>query len=140
MVRISNLELINLLRENSRTSYVDLARHFRVSETAVRKRMKKLEDDGVIRKYTIEIEPKKLGMQVNAIIGVDTKPEKYMQTIESLRKMEDVMNLFSSSGDHMILAECWFKNSWQLGKFIKEVESMEGVTRTCPAIIVEKIK
>ena len=140
MVRISNLELLKMLMENSRISFVDLAKHFNVSETAVRKRIRKLEEEGIVRKYTIDADPKKIGFNIDALIGIDTRPENYMSVIEELKNMEEVINLCSSSGDHMILIECWFGNSKELAVFMKRLESMEGVTRTCPAIIMEKIK
>ncbi len=140
MVRISNLELLKKLKENSRISYVSLARHFKVSETAIRKRIRKLEEGGVIIKYTVQVNPKKIGFDVDALIGVDTKPEKYIQTLESLMQMKEVMTLCSSSGDHMIMVECWFQNSKELTRFIKMLEKMDGVTKICPALITEKIK
>jgi Lrp/AsnC family transcriptional regulator for asnA, asnC and gidA len=140
MVRISNLELLKLLKENSRVPYTELARRFGVSETAVRKKMRKLEEDGVIRKYTVELDPKKMGYDANAIIGVDTTPERYMDVMEKLKVMKDVACMYSSSGDHMICIECWFRDSRKLREFLKNVEELEGVTRTCPAIIQEKIK
>ena len=129
-----------MLMENSRISFVDLAKHFNVSETAVRKRIRKLEEEGIVRKYTIDADPKKIGFNIDALIGIDTRPENYMSVIEELKNMEEVINLCSSSGDHMILIECWFGNSKELAVFMKRLESMEGVTRTCPAIIMEKIK
>ena len=140
MVRISNLELIKLLKENSRLSFVELARHFKVSETAIRKRMKKLKEGGIIRKYTVDIDPKKIGLNVEALIGVDTEPDHYISVIEKLRNHSDVIGLSVSSGDHMIMIECWFENTMQLTRFVKELEAMEGVRKTCPAIITEKIK
>jgi len=140
MVRISNLELLKKLRENSRVHYTQLARHFGVTETAIRKRIKKLEESGVIVKYTIDINPKKIGFESVALIGIDTKPEKYIKTIEELKRMKEVFTLCSSSGDHMILAECWFKNSKELSDFIKKIGRMDGVLKVCPAIITEKIK
>jgi Lrp/AsnC family transcriptional regulator for asnA, asnC and gidA len=140
MVRISNLELLRKLKENARLSYVELARHFGVSETAIRKRVRKLEEGGVIIKYTVQVNPKKIGFEIDALIGVDTLPEKYIQTLESLTQMEEVMTLCSSSGDHMIMVECWFQNSKELARFIKMLEKMDGVTKICPAIITEKIK
>jgi len=140
MVRISNLELIRLLKENSRISFVKLAEHFKVSETAVRKRVKKLEKEGVIKRYTIEVDPRKIGFEINALIGIDTKPEYYIPTIEKLKKMQKIIGMYSASGDHMILVECWLKNSEELAKFIKIIEEIEGVVRVCPAIILEKIK
>jgi Lrp/AsnC family transcriptional regulator for asnA, asnC and gidA len=140
MVRISNLELVKKLKENARVSYVDLAKHFGVSETAVRKRMKSLEAKGVIRKYTVDVDPKKIGFEVDALIGVDTRPEKYIQVLERLKGMNEVMRLCSSSGDHMLMVECWFENSGALAKFVKALEKTDGVTKICPAIINEKLK
>ena len=40
----------------------------------------------------------------------------------------------------MILLECWFKDSDELARFVKRLESIRGVTRVCPAIILEKLK
>jgi len=139
MVRISNLELLRILKENSRIPFVKIAKIFGVSETAVRKRIRKLEKEGIIKKYTIEVNLKKIGLEM-ALIGIDTKPEYYISTIEKLKEMDEVVNLYASSGDHMIMIDCWFKSSEELRKFIKTLESMEGVTRVCPAIILEKIK
>ena len=140
MVRFSDFELIKLLMENSRIPYVKLGELLGVSETAIRKRVKRLEEEGVIRRYTIEVDPKKLGFKVNALIGLDTVPERLIAVIEELKAMEDVLSLYSASGDHMLLLECWFKDSEELARFVKRLESIRGVTRVCPAIILEKLK
>ena len=140
MVRISNIKLLRILRENSRISYLEIARILGVSETAVRKRVKRLLEEGVIRRFTVEIDPKKVGYQVVAMIGLDTKPEALISVLEMLKELENVQNLYSSSGDHMIMMECWFKDYSELSRFIKSLEGIEGITRICPAIILEKIK
>ncbi len=140
MVRISDLDIICILKENARTPYVEIAKKLGVSETAVRKRVKNLERKGVIKKYTVEVDLKKIGYEVNALIGIDTKPEYYISTLEKLREVKEIVKLYSSSGDHMILAECWLKNSQELTKFVKNLEGFEGIVKVCPAIILEKIK
>ncbi|MCD6538684.1 Lrp/AsnC family transcriptional regulator [Candidatus Bathyarchaeota archaeon] len=140
MVRISNIKLLRILRENSRISYLEIARTLGVSETAVRKRVKRLLEEGVIRRFTVEIDPKKVGYRVVAMIGLDTKPEALISVLEILKKLENVQSLYSSSGDHMIMMECWFKDYSELSRFVKSLEGIEGITRICPAIILEKIK
>ena len=60
--------------------------------------------------------------------------------IEKLRTDEDVVSLYTSSGDHMIMIETWFRTSDELSHFVKKIEAIEGVTRICPAIIVERLK
>lgn len=140
MVRISNLELIRLLKDNSRASFVGMAKRFGVSETAVRKRMKSLEEKGVIKKYTIDVDPKKIGFSIEALIGIDARPEKYIQVMEKIKPMKEVVRLCSSSGDHMMMIECWLSDSAALSKFVKLLEKTEGVTKVCPAIINDKMK
>ena len=65
MVRISDKDIVDALRENARASFTELGRRFGVTETAIRKRIRKLEIQGVIMKYTVEIEPRKMGLNVN---------------------------------------------------------------------------
>jgi len=76
---------LRLLMEDSRTSYVELARILGVTEAAVRKRVKRLEERGVIRRYTVEVAPRKLGYDVVAIIGLDAAPDHYIRILEYLR-------------------------------------------------------
>ena len=140
MVRISNLKILNILEKNSRIPFVKIAKKLGVTDTAIRKRVEKMEERGVIRSYTLEVDPRKLGFQVNALIGIDTEPEYYISMIEKLKRLEKVRNLYSSTGDHMIMMKCWFKTSEELTEFIKKLESTQGVTRVCPAIILERVK
>ena len=140
MVRISDLDLIRILKEDARTPFTRIAEKFGVSETAIRKRVKKLLNKGVIKRFTIEVDPKKLGFEVTALIGVDTEPEAFISVIEKMREIEKVISLYTSTGDHMLLLEGWFKNTEELVKFVEELQKIKGVTKVCPAIILEKIK
>ena len=140
MVRLTDLQLVKALREDSGRSHVELARIFGVTEAAIRKRIKKLQSEGVIKKFTIEVDIRKLGFEVHTLIGLDASPEKLIHVLEDLKCMDEVMSLYTSSGDHMILIECWFKNMDELSSFVKKLSSIDGVVKVCPAIILEKIK
>lgn len=140
MVRISDLALIKELMKNSRVPYTELAEMFGVSEAAIRKRIRRLEEKGVIRKYTLDVDIRKLGFEIRALIGVDTLPENFLSVVDMLKQKDDVISLYTSSGDHMILLETWMKNSEELISFVRFLENVPGITRVCPAILLEKIK
>lgn len=140
MVRISDKKLIKLLMENSRIPFTKLAEELGVTEAAVRKRIKTLEKRGVIRKFTIDVDPKALGYKFDVLIGVDTTPETYIKVIDYLKNIDKVIELYTSTGDHMILIRMWFEDTEEMNFFIRSLEEMQGITRVCPAILLEKLK
>lgn len=132
--------ILKTLEENARTSYMELARNLGISEGAVRKRIKKLEKEYVILGYKASINYKKLGYSNKIIMGVDTKPDAYLKVINQLKELPYIKDLATSSGDHMIMFNVWIKNIEELNKILEDLNSIEGVTRSCPSIIHEKLE
>jgi len=140
MVRITDLQVLRILKGNARTSYVNIAKELGVTETAIRKRVRNMEKKGIIQQYTVEADTRKVGLEINALIGIDTSPEHYVDIIEQVKENSEVISMYSSRGDHMIIVECWFEKSQQMRDFVSMLEALTGVTKVCPAIKSEKIK
>jgi Lrp/AsnC family transcriptional regulator for asnA, asnC and gidA len=139
MVRISDIDLIKELEKDSKKPFTEIAKKFNVSEAAVRKRVKKLVKYGIIR-FSVDVDYKKVGYNYVAIIGIDTFPENFVRVIESLKEDKDIKELYSSTGDHMLLAKVVFKSNKELNNFVKKLEKNKMIKKVCPAIIVEKLK
>jgi len=134
-------KIIELLQENSRISYTDIAKILGVTETTVRKRIAELEKRGVIKKYTIEVDPSKLGYKNVTILGMDVEPKYLLEAAKKLAELEEAKWVATSTGDHMIMAEIWTKNGEELFNLItKKISKIKGVKDLCPAIIMERIK
>jgi len=142
MVRISekDITIINFLMRDARMPYTEIARRLGVTEAAVRKRVKKLEEEGIIRGYQAQVDAKKIGYKIVAEIGFDIEPERYVRVIDEIKEWPEVKRMKSTTGDHMIMIECWFHDSDEMVQFVRKLESIEGVQRVCPAILVEEIK
>jgi len=144
MVRESYLgeidkKILDLLKNNAKIKYTKIAELLNISETGVRKIIKKLEKEGIIQKYTIEIDYKKLGLNVS-LIGLDVEANKLLSVIEKLKEVKNVNKIYVTSGDHDIIVEFIYKDQEELNNFVKTMEKTEGVIRVCPAIIVNEIK
>ena len=135
-----DLEIINMLSKNSRMPYKKIAEKLGISDVAVIKRIKKLENEGVIRRYTITVDAKKLGYKIISIIGIDADPAHLFAVIGFLKDKENVRYLALSSGDHSIMAIIWAKDNEEIAKIHKEISEIEGVKRVCPSIILDVVK
>ncbi|MFO8109874.1 MAG: Lrp/AsnC family transcriptional regulator [Thermoplasmata archaeon] len=137
----SDQKIIDILVSNARTPFTEIANILDVSEGTVRKRVQRLESRGVIRGYTVDIDPGKLGYRCITLLGLDTEPENFLDAVHALAEFEEVRWAAKSTGDHMIMAEVWTKDDAGLSSFIEEkVCSIKGVKRICPAIILEKMR
>ncbi len=133
--------IIQMLTKDARTPFTEIAKVLGISETAVRKRVKALEEAGVIKQYTVKVDPAKLGYHLVSLTGVDTLPEKIFEVANKLKEFDFVRDIYLTSGDHMIMTEIWAKNGEDLSDIISnKIGKIEGVTKVCPAVILEKLK
>ncbi len=132
--------ILEMLERNARTSFTEIAKKLEVSEAAVRKRVKKLEDQNVILGYKASVNYKKLGYSNKVVFGVDTHPKDYFKVINVLKDMAFVKDLTTSSGDHMIMFNVWVKNMDELNSYLEKVNGIDGVVESCPSILHESVK
>lgn len=133
--------IMKILKNNARTPYLNIAKELKVSESTIRNRVGNLQDSGVIKKFSVVIDPNKLGYGCVAFVGIDVQPEKFLHVAKKLTEFDNVKMVATTSGDHMIMTEIWGEKAAELRNFISErIEKITGVTRTCPAIINETLK
>jgi Lrp/AsnC family transcriptional regulator, leucine-responsive regulatory protein len=72
-----NVKLLRLLRDDPRLGIAELARAIGMSAPAVRERLQRLEEAGVIQGYRIDIDPRALGYPIAAILRVWPMPGQH---------------------------------------------------------------
>ena len=129
-----DLKLISVLKENSRISFAKLAEALGLSESAVRKRVNKLRNMGIIKKFTIEYE---LINEVKAVILVKTVPPRPVPEISNeIIKIEGVEAVYEVTGDNDILVMVRVGSVDEVNRCIDEIRSIKGVTSTNTMIIL----
>ncbi len=132
--------ILEELARNARVSYTELAKKLGISDVAVIKRVRRLEQLGIIKRYTIEVNPRALGYRVVSYTGIDVEPEHLLEVAEELKKKPYVKRLSITSGDHDIMAVIWARDSEELRRIHEEISRLPGVRRICPAIVLEELK
>jgi len=133
--------ILEVLEEDAQASYAEIATRADVSKPTVRKYISQLEDDGVIVGYSADIDPKKLASKTIALVGIDVASERYVEATKALKALEEIESLYSSSGDHMLMAEVRAADGDALGDIISDrILEVDGVTAAHPSFLQERLK
>lgn len=136
-----NTRILELLEEDARRSFTEMAEKLKISESSIRKRVSALQKEGIIKKFTIKVDNAKLGLNTVAIVGINVDSDKMLKIAQRLCDFKDVKCVATSSGDHMIMLEVWAKNGKELNNLISEkIGKIDGIRQICPALILEKLK
>jgi Lrp/AsnC family transcriptional regulator len=97
-----DLAILGLLQSDASRSLADIAEHVHLSQNACWRRIKKLEDDGVIQKRVALLDPAKLGagMTVFVTVRAGEHTEKWLENFAAaVRKMPEVVEFYRITGD-----------------------------------------
>jgi len=133
--------ILSVLEEDAQASYADIAERANVSKPTVRKYVNRLEEEGVIVGYSADVDPKKLSGETIALVGIEVESERYVESTRALREVDAIETLYTSSGDHMLMAEVRASDGNALGDVIaEEIREIEGVTAAHPSVLQERLK
>ncbi len=138
-------EILRILEDNARVSYEDIAAMLDISVEEVKKIIKKLEEEKIIRKYKAVINWEKMGKErVYALIDVKIQPERdkgYDSIAERLMRFSEVRNLFLVSGMYDLSVLVEGDNMKEVAAFVAEkLAPLPQVTSTTTHFILKKYK
>ncbi len=123
-------KIIDVLERDGRTSNAGVARQVGVSEGTVRRRLKLLVDDETIRVTAIP-DPRKMGYESQALIGVQVAPDKIDSVADGLEELEEVIWVAVTTGSFDIFVWVTLASSEALGVFLRtKLGVVPGVRRT----------
>jgi len=136
-------KILKALQENSKQTYSQVGRKLGVAHSTVYDRIRKMEKNGVIKKWTIDIDHKKIGMNyVTARMTVYTDPKESENVAKALSEAKEVLEVsMSLSEELLIIVKVVARDQDELHSFIaKKVAPLQGVLRIRTSIITKKIK
>jgi Lrp/AsnC family transcriptional regulator for asnA, asnC and gidA len=104
-----------------------IASELGVSEATVRYRVKNLIDDGVISKFSVLLDPKKIGCPTTGILMVKIAPDYFEKTSEQISELIETYHVFQNTGEYSLVAVVHAHNLEHLSDLRKRVEMMPGV-------------
>ena len=132
--------IIALLRENAKRTFADIGTDVGLSATAVKRRVDRLERDGVIVGYGARIAPQALGEGIEALIEVYCADRIAPADVgRSLAGLDQVVSAFTVSGEPDALVRARVESIADLEKFVETLRRDHNVLRTRTLIVLSTL-
>ncbi len=136
-----DIKILEMLQENGRKPLSDIAAKVKLSPPSVLERVKKLEEKGIIKKFTAILDAKKVGRDITAFIGVSIIHPQYIENFEtSIEKFDDILECHHVTGEHTLFLKVKTKDTSTLEQLIRAIRSIDGVTRTLTSVVLSTKK
>ena len=130
-------KIIGYLKEDSRESFVDIGKKLKLSESAVRRRVKNLVDSGTIKKFTLELGEENTTSAI-VLVSVDSATDTSKVSLK-LAKLEGVKTVYEITGQYDITTIMSASNIAEINTTIDALRKIPGVVDTNTVIILRKI-
>ena len=129
-------KILGFLRDDSRGSFVEIGKKLKLSESAVRRRVKNMVDSGAITKFTVEEgggQPEALVL-VSADSSIDTSKVSL-----KLTKLNGIKKIYEITGQYDICVIVQAPTISEINACIDDLRKIRGVTDTNTVIILKTI-
>ncbi|MFI3322437.1 MAG: Lrp/AsnC ligand binding domain-containing protein [Rikenellaceae bacterium] len=125
-------KILEHLINNARMPFLEIARECGISGAAIHQRVRKLEEAGIITGSRLEIDPKALGNDVCAYVGIQISQSNfYDEVVESLKGIPEIVECHFITGKYSVFVKLYCKNYEHLmNTMINTIKEIPGISQT----------
>jgi DNA-binding Lrp family transcriptional regulator len=132
--------IVALLRENARRSYQDIGQRVHLSAPAVKRRVDRLEQDGVILGYTTIVDPPVFGWHAEAFVDLYCEGRMPAAAIKrSVAREPGVVAAHTVAGEASALLHVMAHDTKDLESVLERIRATDGVTRTVTEVVLSTL-
>lgn len=132
--------LIGALMDDGRASMRQIAAEVGVALGTIANRMKRLEEEGVIRGYKVDIDPAKVGWEMTVIVGLRISKGRMMDVQRRIARDERVYAIYDVTGDFDSIVMARVRGTEDLNDLSKGVLTSEGIQRSLTHVVLNTVK
>lgn len=134
-----DLRILKMLRKNARENLGTIADALGVSKATVSRRISRLEQDGYVNAYTMQVNTGKIGL-MRALIGLQVVGSPLSAVIDELKKFPGIQYVYKVFGDHSLICEVYSTSVDNLYDLIQDkIVNIPSVQRVEVDILIERI-
>ena len=125
-------QILSILMRNAKKAYTEIAQQLFVSGGTIHVRMKKMEEAGIVKSYSLEIDHEKLGYDVSAFLGIYLdKSSLYDDVAKQLEEIPEIVSAHYTTGLYNIFARIICRDTNHLRDVLHDkIQKIQGIQRT----------
>lgn len=136
-----DIKILKLLQQNSRVTASEISTRINLSVPAVGDRLKKLDNAGIIEKYTIILNAKKLNKDLMIIMFVSLETPKFTDLfINTIQVDNEIVECHYLAGDYDYVLKIITESTVSLEKILNKIKNIPGVQKTKTTVALSTIK
>jgi DNA-binding Lrp family transcriptional regulator len=132
--------IIALLRENARRSYQDIGQRVHLSAPAVKRRVDRLEQDGVILGYTTVVNPPVFGWHAEAFVDLYCEGKMPGESIKrAVQREAGVVSAHTVAGEASAILHVMVEDTKDLEAVLERIRATDGISRTVTEVVLSTL-
>jgi len=135
-----DIKILNILSNNAKLPYTEVAKKVFVSGGTVHVRMRKLEKLGIVRGTKLDIDYSKLGYNISCYMGIYLeKSFLYRDAVKELKKIPEILEIHAITGQYTIFVKILCKDAPHFREILDtKIHKVNGITRTESFMSIEE--
>lgn len=136
----TDLKILEILTQDAKKPYTEVAKKVYVSQGTVHVRMNKMEEAGIVERTTLRLNYSKLGYDITAFIGIFLqKSALYEKVLNELKKIQEITNIHYTTGNYSMFVKIHCRDTNHLKEVLHDkMQQVEGIERTETMISLEE--
>lgn len=136
----TDLKILEILMQDAKRPYTEVARKVNVSQGTVHVRMNKMEEAGILEKTTLRINYARLGYDITAFIGIYLeKSALYDKVLAKLKDIPEITSIHYTTGNYSMFVKIHCRDTNHLKEVLHDkMQQVEGIERTETMISLEE--
>lgn len=136
----TDLKILEILRDDAKKPFTEVARRVNVSQGTVHVRMAKLEEAGIVEKTTLKLNYAKLGYDITAFIGIFLeKSALYDKVVAKLKEIQEITSIHYTTGNYSMFVKIHCRDTNHLKEVLHDkMQQVDGIERTETMISLEE--
>jgi DNA-binding Lrp family transcriptional regulator len=135
-----DIRLLEILQENCKLNFTQIGHELEIAESTVRYRIERLEKRGFITGYVALINPRRVGLNITAIMMIKINPQMISEISPKLAEFKELRHLFRTTGQYDMVSVVNAKDIMHLNTLMSEIKQIDGIHELIVEVATQLVK